>query len=79
MTPYTQYDKTQIDVTKAFINDEYLAHPYEQHDDLLDALSRILDEDLSAVFPSGEEIDPLRLRKQPEEDYNPLRWGLEER
>lgn len=76
MAPYTQYDKTTIDVTKAFINDEYLSHPYEAHDDLLDALSRILDDDLGAVFPQGEEIDPLRLRRAPDAEYDPLRWGL---
>jgi len=75
-SPYTQYDGVTVDLAKIFVNDEYLAHPFEVHDDMLDCLARILDEDFGAVFPQGEEIDPLRLRKPPEETYDPLRWGM---
>jgi len=78
-SPYVQYDGEQVDLTRSFVNDEYKAHPFEVHDDMLDCLSRIVDPEFSAVFPQGEEIDPLRLRRPPEEDYDPLRWGLEDR
>lgn len=78
-TPYTQYDGETVDLTRQFINDEYLAHPFEVHDDMLDCLARVLDEDLSAVFPQGEEIDPLKLRTAPEKAYDPMTWGLEDR
>jgi len=75
-TPYTQYDNTTVDLTRIFVKTEYLAHPFEEHDDMLDCLSRILDDEFAATFPAGEEIDPLHLRRSPEEDYDPLRWGL---
>ena len=74
--PYTQYDGERVDLVKAFINDEYKAHPFEAHDDMLDALARILDEDLGAAFPQGDEKDPLKLDGRAEEKYDPLRWGL---
>jgi len=65
-----------VDLTRIFVKTEYLAHPFEEHDDMLDCLSRILDDEFAATFPAGEEIDPLHLRRSPEEDYDPLRWGL---
>ncbi|HEC61377.1 MAG TPA: hypothetical protein ENI27_03895 [bacterium] len=77
-SPYTQYDGKTIDLTRAFVNDEYKAHPFEVHDDMLDALSRILDEDFNAVFPQGEVIDPLKLRTPVDDQYNPLTWGMED-
>ena len=45
------------DLTKAFINDEYKAFPVLIHDDMLDCLARILDDDLNAVFPKPEQYD----------------------
>ena len=77
--PYTQYDGETVDLTRIFVNDEYKAHPFEVHDDMLDCLSRILDEDFNAVFPQGEEIDPLKLRTPVEQEYNPLTWGMEDK
>lgn len=74
--PYVQYDGGQLDLTKVFLNDEYKAHPFEKHDDMLDALSRILDDELGAVFPQGEEKDPMQVGGRADEQYDPLRWGL---
>lgn len=45
------YEGRTEDLTKMFIYDEYLAFPVGVHDDLLDCISRIKDEDLGAVFP----------------------------
>jgi predicted phage terminase large subunit-like protein len=73
--PYVQYDGETVDITRQFVNDEYLAHPFEVHDDTLDCLARITDEGLSAMFPQGEALDPLNLRNEPEQEYDPLRWG----
>ncbi len=78
-SPYIQYDGVQVDLTQQFIHGEYLAHPFEEHDDMLDCQSRILDEEFSAVFPQGEENDPLKLRTPVEQEYDPLRWGMEDR
>ena len=60
------------------MEDEYKAHPFEPHDDMLDCAARILDPDLGAVFPQGESIDPLLIgEKKKEEEYDPMRWGME--
>ena len=74
--PYTQYDGERVDLIRIFLNDEYKAHPFEAHDDMLDALARILDDDLGAVFPQGEEKDPMVIGGHADEKYDPLRWGL---
>jgi len=74
-TPYVQYDGVTVDLTRQFIDDEYLAFPYCVHDDMLDDLSRIMDPDFSAVFPQGKEHDPLNLEGR-DEIYDPLRHGL---
>jgi phage terminase large subunit-like protein len=75
-SPHQQYDGVVVDQTKVFINDEYLAHPFEAHDDMLDCLARILDPELGAVFPQGKETDPLNLERPADEAYDPLTWGL---
>ncbi len=77
--PYTQYDGAVVDLTRSFVNDEYRAHPFEVHDDMLDCLARILDDDLGASFPQGKPIDPLNLEHPPEQQYDPLRYGLGDR
>lgn len=55
----TDYEGKLTDLTQAFINDEYLAFPVAQHDDMLDALARFLDEDLPIQWPMAyaEEYD----------------------
>ena len=61
------------DLTEAFVTDEYLAFPYSVHDDMLDAMSRILDGELGVTFPNRSTAeksvwngnDPLNQRPQP--------------
>jgi len=48
--PYTNYEGRTVDLIAQFKSDEYEPFPVG-HFDGLDALSRILDEDLAAVFP----------------------------
>jgi predicted phage terminase large subunit-like protein len=57
----TDYEGREIDLTKAFIEDEYKAFPVASHDDMLDALSRFLEEELPIRFP-------LSLADQDDED-----------
>lgn len=45
------YEGVPVDLTRAFIDEEYLAFPVAAHDDMLDSLARILDEDLPVNFP----------------------------
>jgi predicted phage terminase large subunit-like protein len=45
------WEGQQEDLTKVFVNDEYEPFPVGLHDDLIDCISRIKDEDLGAVYP----------------------------
>lgn len=54
----TDYEKKTRNLTDVFINEEYLSFPVGQHDDMLDSLARILDEDLKAVWP--KYIEPAQ-------------------
>lgn len=56
------YEGVREDLVKVFINDEYLAFPFPTHDDMLDSLSRILDEELGAVFPEVREVSEHELK-----------------
>ncbi len=40
-----------VNLTTAFVREEYLAFPVVKHDDILDAKARILDPALAVVFP----------------------------
>jgi phage terminase large subunit-like protein len=61
----TNYEGKSEDLVDVFINNEYLAFPVPLHDDMLDALARILDEDLGIVWPQPEEQqDRYRKKKQ---------------
>lgn len=50
----TNYEGKTEDLIDVFINNEYLAFPVPLHDDMLDALARILDEDLHVVWPQPD-------------------------
>lgn len=43
------------DLTKIFIDNEYLNFPVSTHDDMFDCMARILEADLCASFPQNEE------------------------
>jgi len=47
----TDYQGRSHDLIQDFINEEYLQFPYMTHDDMLDCMARIRDEDLQAFFP----------------------------
>ncbi len=53
----TDYEKKYKNIIDIFINEEYLPFPVGIHDDMLDALARIMDEDMGAVFPIAEKRD----------------------
>lgn len=56
-------DGRQIDLVKHFIDNEYLAFPVAVHDDMLDALARVLEPDLFAVWPK-DDADALAYAKR---------------
>lgn len=59
-----------VDLTRIFLEQEYNRFPLSQHDDMLDAASRIMDRDLAAAWPQP----PARPSEAPvaDPDYNPF-------
>lgn len=53
----TNYEKKTEDLTEVFITHEYQSFPVATHDDMLDALARINDEDLNILWPKLDETD----------------------
>ena len=51
----TNYEGIVVDLIEEFIEEEYLAFPISLHDDMLDALSRLLDATLE--WPGGNNVD----------------------
>ena len=54
---HQNYEGVQEDLTRIFVNDEYLAFPVPVHDDMLDCLARITDEDVPKLWPERETVD----------------------
>jgi predicted phage terminase large subunit-like protein len=66
----TNYEGRAVDLTKAFVEEEYLPFPVAVHDDMLDSLARFLDENLPIAWPMlvDEEEEELVL----EQGRNPI-------
>lgn len=47
----TDYEGKVVELVQTFIEQEYKAFPVGLHDDMLDAMSRILDEEMNLVWP----------------------------
>lgn len=47
------YEGVELDLVKAFINEEYLAFPVAAHDDMLDSLARVLDDNMPLAYPDS--------------------------
>jgi phage terminase large subunit-like protein len=58
----TLYDKTTVNLIDVFIEEEYVPFPVAVHDDMLDAISRILDDDLSVKWPLSGEAQGMRMK-----------------
>lgn len=78
---HTNYEKTQVDTVKAFVEEEYSTWPYCEHDDIFDCMARVQDTELFVTFPNDAYaqtgVPPevaMRniLIQKKEEDYNPL-------
>jgi predicted phage terminase large subunit-like protein len=53
--PYITKAKQMVDLVQEFISKEYMDFPVSSHDDMLDMMSRILDDNLGATFPKLSE------------------------
>lgn len=66
------YEGREVDLADAFLKEEYLPFPVGLHDDMLDALARILDDEFPAEWPMayiGEEDDPWDGPRQTSTGY----------
>ncbi len=52
----TNYEGREVDLTDAFIKEEFLPFPVGLHDDMLDALARILDDEMPADWPMYGDV-----------------------
>lgn len=60
----TEYTGKTFDLVDSFINQEYLAFPVGTHDDMLDSLARLLEPDLSLVWPQQTTTDGYNRNKK---------------
>ena len=58
----TDWQKTTVDLVHSFVEQEYMGFPVGTHEDMLDALARMEEPDLSLAWPMLEE------KKEPEYD-----------
>jgi len=52
-----------------------LRFPYSEHDDMLDALSRIMDKELSTTFPQGDPVDVFKIDEPVREETYDILWS----
>ena len=64
---YTDYEQRNVDLIHSFVFEEYVPFPVLSHDDMLDGLSRILDEDMHTEFPMPAEPVDLTATHYPSE------------
>ncbi len=62
----TNYEGVSHDLVAAFVNEEFLPFPVGMHDDMLDALARVLDDNFPADWPMAfdDQDDEDRKRKR---------------
>jgi len=60
-----------VDFIQSFLKDEYESFPVCTHDDMLDCMARIVDDELAASFPKIEEDVPMALPEKKQE-INPF-------
>lgn len=64
------YEGKLYDFTKLFVDNEYVAFPVCQHDDMLDCLSRICEPELNAFHPESDESMVAGDLSMAENDYD---------
>jgi predicted phage terminase large subunit-like protein len=68
---FIDYERRERDMVNEFTRQEYLHFPVASHDDMLDALARIVDPDLGAAFPLAYEPAAAAAAQ---DSYNPLEY-----
>ena len=58
---YTNYEKVTKDLIRDFVEEEYAPFPVGLHDDFLDMMARILEPDMTLIWPKEQKvIEPQR-------------------
>lgn len=70
--PYITKAGQMVDLIQEFIAKEYIDFPVSSHDDMLDMISRILDDNLGAVFPKMKEPRQEEGNNNPDSKYDLL-------
>lgn len=68
--PYITTARQMVDLVQEFIAKEYIDFPVGSHDDMLDACSRILDDNLGATFPKYSQRNPETLKDNPDAKFD---------
>lgn len=53
----TNYEGTSEDLVSIFVDDEYRAFPVASHDDMLDSMARMEDEEITVTFPMSWDTE----------------------
>jgi hypothetical protein len=77
----TDYQGHSYDLVQSFIQEEYLQFPYMTHDDMLDCIARIRDDDMQTFFPKPVFGDRKPIEPEADDgyDYNTFSYLKEER
>jgi predicted phage terminase large subunit-like protein len=69
---YVDYQRHEHDLTREFIDEEFLPFPVGSHDDILDCFARIIDPELGARFPLERKFndDAIQLGQRPSPQEN---------
>lgn len=68
---YTDYEGTTRELVNDFVEQEYKAFPVSAHDDMMDALARLLEPDFPLIWPKEQ---PATTRPQQEASDNWENW-----
>jgi len=64
---YTDYEGTMRELVSEFVEFEYKAFPVSEHDDMMDALARLMEPDLSLIWPKEKQDSPINLGRERED------------
>ncbi len=71
----TDYEGVTRNLVEVFVEEEYKAFPVGLHDDMLDALARLVDEDLGIIWPMPvEEPEQDRYARSKKRGRGPSTW-----
>lgn len=68
----TDWQRVTVDLVHSFVEEEYMAFPVGLHDDMLDALARICEPDLTLIWPKEEK--PTYIPPQVERHNAQVAW-----